>query len=171
MDIVLVVMRLIHILAGTFWVGAAVFIAAFVEPAVHALGPDGGKFMQRLTGAGRLPLFMSLAALLTTLAGLWLYWRASVGFAIPWILAPSGLTLTVGALAGILAAILGSAVTGRTAGKLSELGKAMQAAGGPPQPAQLAEMQALQRRLQQASIWGSVLLVISVAGMAMARYI
>jgi len=122
-------------------------MAGFVEPSVRALGPDGGKFMQHMVGARRLPLFMALAAVLTVLAGLWLYWRASLGFTLAWILAPSGLTLSIGALAGILGAVVGGAGTGRTSARMTVLGKAMQAAGGPPQPAQLAEMQALQRRL------------------------
>ncbi len=171
MDIVLVVMRLVHILAGTFWVGAALLTTFFVEPAARGLGPEGGKFMQRLSGAHRMPVYMSLAALLTTLAGLWLYWRASVGFVIPWILAPSGLTLTIGALAGILAAILGSVVMSPTAKRMAELGKAMQAAGGPPQPEQLAAMGALQARLHRAGLWDAALLIVSVTGMAVARYV
>jgi uncharacterized membrane protein len=171
MDILLIVMRLIHILAGVFWVGGALFIAVFVEPTARALGPDGGKFMQHMVGARRLSTLMALAAVLTVLAGLWLYWRASLGFALAWILAPSGLTLTIGALAGILGAVVGGAGTGRTSARMAALGRAMQAAGGPPQPAQLAEMQALQARLRQVGVWNAVLLVIAVAGMAMARYV
>jgi hypothetical protein len=114
---------------------------------------------------------MSLAAVLTTLAGLWLYWRASLGFTLAWMLAPSGLTLSIGALAGILAAVLGGAVTSPTAAKMQALGKAMQSAGGPPQPAQLAELQALQDRMRLAQEWGAILLVIAVIGMAVARYV
>jgi hypothetical protein len=54
---------------------------------------------------------------------------------------------------------------------MAALGRAMQAAGGPPQLAQLAEMQALQARLRQVGVWNAVLLVVAVAGMAMARYV
>ena len=41
-------LRLVHILAGVFWVGSAVFLAAIVLPAARAAGAEGGHFMERL---------------------------------------------------------------------------------------------------------------------------
>ena len=49
MDFFLVALRLIHIVAGSFWVGAALMLAVFVEPTVRAVGPAGGQFMQKLS--------------------------------------------------------------------------------------------------------------------------
>lgn len=51
MNFYLIVPRLIHIGSGVFWAGAAVMIAAFLEPTVRAAGPEGGRFMQRLAAA------------------------------------------------------------------------------------------------------------------------
>jgi hypothetical protein len=41
-------LRLFHIVAGAFWVGAAVFGAFFVMPAARAAGPEGGRFAGNL---------------------------------------------------------------------------------------------------------------------------
>ena len=38
----LIVLRAVHVIAGAFWVGAALMLVAFVAPTVRALGPDGG---------------------------------------------------------------------------------------------------------------------------------
>lgn len=170
MDIILIALRLIHILAGIFWAGAAVLMAAFLTPALRAVGPDGGKFMQQLVGKQQLSMYISLAAILSTLAGIALYWRASLGFQIAWILAPSGLALTIGAVAGIITWVMG--VSGECANCHAHGGVGKRnAVGGPPKPEQLAEMQKLQTRLGQAGVWGAILLVISAAAMAIARYV
>lgn len=171
MDIILIALRLIHILAGIFWAGAAVLMAAFLTPALRAMGPDGGKFMEQLVGKQKFSMYMSLAAILSTLAGIALFWRTSLGFQIAWILTPSGLALTIGAVAGIITWVMGYLVNAPTATRMAALAKEMQSAGGPPKPEQLAEMQKLQTRLGQAGVWGAILLVISAAAMAIARYV
>lgn len=168
MDIIFIVLRLIHILAGIFWVGAAVLMAAFITPAAQAIGPEGGKFMQFLLGKLRLSNAISLSAILTVLAGIALYWRDSVGLQPAWILAPTGFIFTIGAVAGIIAAILGGTVTAPTAARMDALAKEMQSAGGPPKPEQMARLQKLQMRMGQAGVWGAVLLVLSAAAMAIA---
>ena len=55
-------LRVVHVLAGAFWVGAVTFIAAFLVPAVTALGPVGGQVMEQViqvrkasVGAGSKP--------------------------------------------------------------------------------------------------------------------
>lgn len=42
-----IVLRLTHISAGTFWVGAAIFITLFLDPTVRAAGAEGGRFMMK----------------------------------------------------------------------------------------------------------------------------
>jgi len=168
MDITFTILRLIHILSGIFWVGAAVLMAAFITPAARAIGPEGGKFMQFMLGKLRLSNTISLSALLTTLAGIVLYWRDSAGLLPMWISSFTGLMLTIGAIAGILAAILGGTITAPTAARMDALAKQMQAAVVPPSPDQMAQMQKLQMRLGQAGVWGAVLLVISATAMAIA---
>ena len=168
MDIILVVLRLTHILAGVFWTGAAVLMTAFLLPTVRAMGADGGKFVQYLLGRQRLSMCISIAAILCTFTGLALYWRVSGGFQLDRMLAPTGLALTIGAAAGVLAAILGGVVSSPTATQMETLSKKIQSAGGPPKPEQMTELQCLQVRLGQAGLWGAILLVITVVGMALA---
>lgn len=171
MDIILIVLRLIHILGGMFWVGGAVIAAAFLVPAIRASRPDGNKFMQQLVGKQNASMYISIASWSAVLAGVLLYWRASLGFQLAWILAPSGLTYTIGALSGIIELAVGIFFSARTAARMQELAKEMQSAGGPPKPEQLAEMQKLQALLANAGVWGAILLVISASAMAIARYV
>ena len=77
----------------------------------------------------------------------------------------SRLPLTLGALAGIAAGVIGAAVTGRASGQLQGVGKQMATQGGPPAPAQLAEMQRLQAKIRQGGVISAVLMVIVVIGM------
>lgn len=169
MDIILIALRLIHILAGIFWAGGGITAAAFITPSARVLGPDGGKFMQQLLRQ-KFSMWMGIASILTVLAGIALYWRASLGFQIAWMIAPSGLTLTIGALAGLIASGEGQFIIAPTTARMQALAKEMQAASGPPKPEQIAEMEKLQMRLGQAGVRSAILLVISVVGMAIARY-
>jgi hypothetical protein len=167
----IVILRIIHILAGVFWAGAAFMVAAFLEPNARALGPEGGRFMQRLVGQMRMTTIIIIAAFLNVLAGIWLYWIFSGGFQVNWITSGRGLTLTIGALAAIVTFILGLAVTRPTLLRMGALGQEMQGTEGPPKPEQMAAMQALQKRLATVGRAGAILLVIAVIGMAVARYI
>lgn len=94
--IYLISLRLVHMVAGVFWAGAAFTLAGFVEPTVRAAGPEGGRFMQRLAEHSRFSFFMSLSSLLTTGTGLLLYWPASAGLQVGWIASSTGRAFTVG---------------------------------------------------------------------------
>ena len=73
MDVYLIILRILHIAAGVFWVGAAALFFFFVEPTVKALGPTGGAFMGHLSKVKRMPLVILMSAGLTVLAGILLY--------------------------------------------------------------------------------------------------
>ena len=107
----MVVLRIVHILAGVFWVGAALTVILFIQPTAKEVGPAAGPFMSHLAGSKRLVDFVLGAAGLTILAGLLMYWRVSGGLDPDWIGSTYGLSITVGALCGIGAvAIAGSVV-------------------------------------------------------------
>ncbi|MBI3978680.1 MAG: hypothetical protein HY331_10900 [Chloroflexi bacterium] len=170
MDLFVVTSRLVHISTGIYWVGAALVIAGFITPAVEAAGPEGGRFMQRLAQT-RLPFSISLSSVLSALSGIVLYWWASAGLQGGWITSGRGLGFTLAGLVGILAASLGFAVSAPTAQRIAALGKEIQAAGGPPKPAQLQQMRALQQRIKQAGVLAAALLVVTVVGMVIAPYL
>ena len=158
------ILRFIHIFSAIYWVGTTLFMVLFLEPTIRALGPDGGKFMQRLIGGTRFSLSMSLSGLLTILAGLLLFGSATGGWSTT-LMFGARLPLTVGAVAGIAAGIAGGAVQDRASGQLLKLGQDIARQGGPPTPEQAAEMARLQATIRQGSYWSAVLMVVAVIGM------
>jgi hypothetical protein len=164
------ILRVIHIFAGVFWAGVAFFTAALLAPAVAKMGPEGGRFMQQFVQKTQISKYMSLAALLTTLPGVILYVIDS-GFRPAWMTTGIGMGWTIGGLAGIAAFLHGGLVTGRTSNRIEQLGMEIAAAGGPPSPAQMAEMGQLQRKMRDAGIVSAILLAVAVLGMSVARYL
>ena len=171
MDPYLLVVRIVHIFAGVFWVGAALTFFGFVQPTAKALGPDSQRFMQHIAKKRRFPTIIGIAAALTIIAGSLLYWRDSGGLRLAWITSPSGLDFSVGAVASILAFLLGMGVIGPNADRLVELGQEIAAAGGPPTAAQREELGRIDRRMSAAGKAIMVLLTIAVVAMATARYL
>ena len=168
MDVYMIVLRLLHILGGIFWVGTTLFFVLFFEPVIKAAGPAGGTIMGKLALTRFSPV-MGLSSSLTVVAGFLMYWNDSNSFQGNWILSTPGIVLTIGSIAGILASIVGLGFQMPASARIAALQKEMQAAGGPPEPAQLAELQALTKKISTASCWGAVLMVIAVIGMAGAR--
>jgi hypothetical protein len=169
MTLYVIVLRLLHIVGGVFWVGAAWMIAGFLFPTANA-APEGPKFLQRLFQS-RLPAVISAAAGLNILAGLLLYWRDSGGLRLDWIMTRAGLGFTLGSVAAIAAFVIGVAVSKPAADKLGALGKEIAAGGQPPTPEQAAAMQALAKRTADAATWVAALLAISLIAMSIARYL
>lgn len=74
-------------------------------------------------------------------------------------------------LAAIIAFVRGLVVTKPTADRLAVVANAVAAAGGPPSPAQMAEMQQLQAKLTNGARVIAYLLGLTVLAMAAARYL
>ena len=163
MAILIPFLRFVHIAAAIFWVGTSLFMLFFLEPTIRSLGAEGSKFMQRLLGGTRFSIAITAAAWLTILAGLVLYGPVTGGST--QIMFGQRLPLTIGAIAGIAAGAVGGAMQGRASAKITAVGARMAKAGGPPVPADLAEMQRLQGVLRQGSLIGTTLMVIAVIGM------
>ncbi len=70
----IIVLRIIHIVSGVFWVGGSLFLGLFIGPTVNATAEAGQKFMAHLITKARLATRVSAAAGLTVLAGAILYW-------------------------------------------------------------------------------------------------
>lgn len=167
---VLHLLRLIHVIFGAFWLGAALFIAWFLMPSLRAVGPAGGAVMEQLAVVRRLPIYLMAAAILTILSGIALYWRDSNGFGGAWMRSGPGVVFGFGGAVGIVVVVLGMAVVSPTATKLGALAAQMRS-GGPPPPDRIAEMQMLQARLARMTRVVSLLLVVATGAMAVARYV
>jgi uncharacterized membrane protein len=168
MEYLTLLLRIIHIFAGIFWVGAAWFFFFFVEPTSHALGPDGGKFVGYMVNVRRFPVYVTVAAILTVLAG-WTLWF--MRYSIPGLRTGPGLVFAIGGIFGLIALGIGGAINGPTAAKLTKLGGEIASAGKPPTQEQLAQVAALQARLHTASLWTAIVTALAVLMMATARYI
>lgn len=170
MDAYMVVLRIVHILAGVFWVGSAILIFFFLQPAARELGPAAGPLMTHLAQRKRLPDVTLGAAGLTILAGLLMYWRDSNGLDLDWIGSSFGVAITVGSLSAIAAVALGASVVRPSMNRAAALAQAAAAAGGPT-PEQGAEIQALQERVRATGNVVMPLLILAVLAMAAARYL
>lgn len=171
MDIyVILLLRVAHIVAGVLWVGAAILYVTHVKPTVQLIGPAGPMFMRAYMGRRKYPLFMQINSTVTVLAGLALYWVTSGGLQPERIFSGPGLGYTIGSVAGLLSFLIGMLLIGPRAGRMSKLGAAIEAAGGPPSSAQAEQMHRLENEMGRLENVEFALLVIALVTMATARY-
>jgi len=167
----LILLRLTHVLFGVFWAGTAMFNAAFLVPAVRALGPAGGQVMQEIAQKRKLPIYFLVSGILTVLSGFALYWHDSAGFSNEFMRSAGGVTFGVGGLLALIAVLVGIFVVTPAAMRAAKLGAAIAAGGKPPNAEQAAEMQRLQVRLGMTAMLAAGLLTITTICMAVARYV
>lgn len=164
------ILRLIHILAGVFWVGALYAFFLFVQPTAIAIGPGGQPFMYHLLHAKRFSVILLSAAITTVLAGLLLLWITTDGFRADALFGASRLGFTVGGVAAILSlGIGGGYVFPRTRIVERTLGAVIEA-GRPPTDEERATLMRVGAESRRAGVWVLVGVGIAVACMATARY-
>ncbi len=170
MDLLLIVVRLIHIGLGVFWAGSVFFTAFFLAPALRDAGPDGAKVA---AGLMRRRLFDVLPAVagLTILSGLWLYWRASVGFQPAYMRSPAGMTYGIGAAAAIVALGLGLTIVRPAMMSAARLTQSAMSAPAGERETQLAAAQQARVRGANYTQFVTVLVFIAVVAMAIGRYV
>lgn len=158
--LIVTVLRLLHIVAGLIWVGAAIVMTCYIEPTLERAGASGRPFLRQLYGGSRFPRLIPLSALITTVAGLLLYGLMSYHEAMS---SSMGLVLTLGALVGLLAFGHGAATVWRSAGRFAAMAASENADDAP-----LTQLQDKLRRNGRVSMW---LAIVSLVLMAGARYI
>lgn len=166
----LLVLRVIHVVGGVFWAGSSFLMAGFIEPAVRSAGDDGRRFMQSFNTHSRFSTVIAATAGATVLAGLWLMWIISAGLSEGFFETGRGLGLGIGMWAAILAFILGFVMQNRPLRWMAAIGSTVAASGGPPSPAQAAEMEKLMGTVRLGGRLVAGLLLIAVVTMATARY-
>ncbi len=164
----MVILRLIHIVSGIFWAGAAFFMVSFISPSVEVLGPDGQKFIRQLGLKSGMSNAMAATATLTAISGIIMYIiLTDLDNAI--MSATYFTIIGIGSVAGIAGWIVGYAMQSRSTVKMKSIVADIEAAGGPPSPEQMTEMQALGHRVGQGGRITAVLLTIAVVCMAAAQ--
>lgn len=170
MNIIIILLRVLHIFGGIFWVGFAFVNLGFLQPTIRATGQEGQKVQQHLMGRTRLMFLVYSAATITMLSGLFLYWILS-GFRAQFFMTSYGVVLTVGSIAGIIAWTMAVFVMRNILGQVAGLGQAIQAGGGPPSEEQSAQLQALRMKISRLGSVTVGFMILAVLGMAMAQYL
>lgn len=171
MDILLIVLRLVHVVMGAVWVGIAVMQAFFLGPALEDIGPDAGKMMAALQRRGLITA-IPILALLTLISGFWLYYRDSMGFQPAYSMSPIGMAYGFGGAVALLAFVLGMTIMRPSMNRAIELGQSLGTVTDAAERQQrMAEMQKLRTRGATISRLMAGLLLFTVGAMAVARYL
>ena len=164
------ILRLIHIAAGAFWVGALYTFFLFVQPTAMAIGPEGQKFTYHLLHHKRFSMILLASAITTVLAGIVLLWITTDGFDGSLLFDTSRLGFTLGGVLGILSLGLGGLyVFPRTLVVERILGAAL-GAGRPPTDEERATLMRVGGESRAAGKWVLVGVGLAVLCMATARY-
>ena len=169
--LVIALLRVVHIVAGVFWVGSGISNAFFLMPSVIAAGSAGGAVMRQLVQVRKLPVATNVAMLLSLLSGLALYgWYGHHG-KLEWILSPTGLAYGVSLVLAFASAGVGHGLVSASAKRLAAIASPLAPSGAAPTPEQAAEIAALQARMLTGSRIAATLGLVVVALMSVARYL
>jgi hypothetical protein len=114
---------------------------------------------------------MTVATILTILAGLRMFWIVSKGFDGEFFSTHYGMALSAGALTGISAFLVGFTVNRPAATHLEKIGQEVAQAGGQPTPAQTEEIQRMFGKLGMGAKVIAWLLGITAVLMSLAKYV
>ena len=168
MDIL--ILRLIHIGVGAFWVGAVFTNVLFLQPTAVALGPEGGRFSYHLARHRRFSRIILAAAAVTILAGIWLLWLSTNGLDPEQLFAASRIGFTLGGIAAILTFAVGSLYVYPRTERVVRIMGAVMAESRAPAPEEQSELVGIRGELIRAG-WVTVVgLGLATAAMATARY-
>lgn len=166
----LLILRLVHILGGIFWVGGMMYSTFFLVPALGDSPAVAGQLMAGLQKR-RLFLILPIVALLVILSGIRLMWIASAGFSDSYLQTPTGRTFSASALAAIVAFLLSVLVSRPTFVRIARLGASLASITDQGEKERIsAQMQRLRRGVTVANGIVVVLLLFAASGMAIARY-
>jgi uncharacterized membrane protein len=169
MHVELLLLRLIHVLGGVFWVGSLTLTTFFLLPALKEAGPAAGPVMIQLQKR-KLFVVLPVVALLTLLAGLRLMAIVSGGFSRDYFATRMGKAYALAGIMAIVAFLIGGIVARPAAARVANLSQ-MAASDGASKERIAKEIAAMQRRTAQSSMAAAVLVLLSAVGMALARYL
>lgn len=164
------ILRLIHILSGAFWLGAAFTMFLFLQPTARATAPEGQRFMLHLLRNRRFSEVVLAAAAMTVGAGAILFWRGSNGLQLTWITQSPGLGLTVGSVAALVAFLLFASIAYPSGRRLVDVGNRLEVERRPPTEDEMRVLADAQRVLRRVGVANLVLLATAAAAMSTARY-
>ena len=121
MNYLTLTLRLIHIIAGVFWVGGALVMNFFIGPTLRATGDAGKQFAGHLMAKTPFSRVLGISAYATVIAGFWLYGIDSAWFSSPWMHSGAGIGFGIGAAFALVGTVTGI-MNGNNNQKLAQLG-------------------------------------------------
>jgi len=167
MNYLVLILRILHIISGIFWVGGGLIMNFFIGPTLRATGDAGKQFAGHLITKTRVTAVMTGAAYTTLIAGFLLYGIDSAWFSSPWIQSGAGTGFGLGALFALIGFVTGL-MNGSNNTKMAKLGAQIQ---GQPTPEQMAAMGAIQKQQGWVIPVNTYSLLLAVLFMATARYL
>ncbi|HET9514544.1 MAG TPA: hypothetical protein VFO95_11510 [Gemmatimonadales bacterium] len=168
MDPLVLILRLLHVGLGVFWVGAVLFVTFLLLPAMGEAGPAAGAVMAGLQKR-RMMEILPLVAVITIISGFWLYGRNAGGID-GWAGTRVGIALGTGGLLATIALVLGFVVVRPASIRATTLlAEVTQVPEGPERASRMAAAQELRLRSIKWSRIIAVLLIVTTALMAVAQ--
>ena len=170
MDLPLVITRLVHIISGSFWVGAATYLAVLLEPGIRSGPVELERQLLRRTSKLN-SLWITSAAVLTILSGFALI-SMTPGRTMADLGEPGWGTMI---LIGLLASLAAFFISGFAGMATAKLRRAFEFASDNPGAAATPESEqqvaSFRRRLSLLGYLNAVLVVVAVGSMAIARFV
>lgn len=166
-----ITLRLIHVFAGIFWAGGVFFFARFVLPAIDGSGPPGRKVMQELMVKQKIGIAIPVAALLTVLSGFAMYALNTSASSGVWMHSRPGIAYGVGGVGGLVALVMGATMIGPSLERAVKLELAADKEGRAMTREEGATVAQLKRRADTGTGFATVALLVTIAAMAVARYV
>lgn len=170
MDILLIVLRLLHIFFGMIWVGLGVSAGFVVHPLAASMGDKGDKFLRLFYGYSNIQKIFPVASITTTVAGIILWGMRADGAQLQGFTGTGSTVMAIGAIFGLLAFGHGAAATGRFSNAYAQAAREVEESDSPSeeQVSKLAELRA--KVFTHGRISGLMTFIAAIA-MASARYL
>lgn len=165
-----VILRMAHIVFGMLWVGLAIASVVVFHPLAKQFFPNekgGNRLLMHLYSKSMLPKLFPVAAIVTTVAGLYITGRLFAASGGAWLNSTAMGVLYLGMLVGLLAFGHGIGLGTLTA-KYAKAARAALADGPTEETGNLVE---LEGRLDRSSRISLVLTLVALIAMSSARYI
>jgi uncharacterized membrane protein len=167
----LLILRLIHILSGIFWIGGGLYTFFFLSPALASTPTVMGQVMTALQKRKAFTV-QEIAAFLVLLSGLRLLMIDSAGFSGSYFATGTGRTFAIAGVFAILAGIFNFGVARPTMERAVAVGAALAAAADPDEKTGLSqELDRLRKRGAIAGMLAVTCGLLAASGMAVARYV
>lgn len=170
MSPILALLRFLHIVAGSLWVGFIVFNAFLLGPAIQDAGPGAASIMPALARRRMMTILPALA-LVSILSGLWLFWLVSGSELGAYLQTATGAALGLGAISALVAYVIGMLIARPAMLRAGALLQQLETLSAEERAQRLEEAGRLRARGTASGQLVGVLLLVATTCMAVARYL